>query len=317
VFDILAITGPIYFAILLGYATTRWGLFTASDMRAFGKFVLNLALPAMLFNALAQRQIAEILNGSYLVAYSAGSLAVLGAGYFWCRRVERLARTASAVRVMGMACSNSGFVGFPILLLIVAPAAGVALALNMIVENFLVIPLVLALAERGRGDGGHWVRVVGQSLLRLARTPMIIGLLAGFLVSVSGWHPPGPVSRSVDLFAMASGALSLFVIGGALVGLPTRGMLRQVAPIVIGKLVLFPLAVLLAVLGLPMLGLPPLDPTLRQAAVLLAAMPMMGIYPILAMQHGLQGLAASALLVATVVSFFTINLAIWMFRNLG
>lgn len=315
--DILGITGPIYAAIGLGYATTRWGLFNAADMRAFGKFVLNLALPAMLFNALAQRHITEILNGSYLLAYLAGSLVVVGAGLFWCRRVEGLAGTASAVRVMGMACSNSGFVGFPILLLTVAPVAGVVLALNMVVENFIIIPLMLALAERGRGDGGHWVRVVGQSLGRLLRNPLIIGLLAGFVVSVSGWQLPGPVSRTVSLFATASGALSLFVIGGALVGLPLRGMLRQVAPVVVGKLLVFPLAVLLGVAALPVFGLPPLDPALRQAAVLMAAMPMMGIYPILAMQYGLQGIAASALLVATVASFFTINLVMWLFRHLA
>ena len=58
--DILAITGPIYLAIALGYATTRWGVFARADMRVFGKFTLYLALPALLFNALSQRSVAEI-----------------------------------------------------------------------------------------------------------------------------------------------------------------------------------------------------------------------------------------------------------------
>jgi len=314
VFDILGITGPIYLAIFLGYATVRWGLFSATDMRAFGKFVLNLALPAMLFNALAQRPIVDILNAGYALAYLGGSLLVIGIGWFGYRRVARRSPVDSAVRVMGMACSNSGFVGFPILLLTVAPVAGVALALNMVVENVLVIPLLLALAERGQA--GHWLQVVGQSLARLVRNPLIIGLAAGLVVSVSGWHLPSPLARTIDLFAMASGALSLFVIGGALFGLPMRGMVRQVAPIVVGKLVLLPLAVFLAVQALPVLGLPALDPALRQAAILLAAMPMMGIYPILSMQYGMQALAASALLVATAASFFTINLLLWLLRYL-
>jgi predicted permease len=314
VFDILGITAPIYIAIFLGFASMRWGLFNAQDMRAFGKFVLGLALPAMLFNALAQRPITEILNGGYVFAYLAGSLLVIAAGWIWFRRFAGLPPTASAVRVMGMACSNSGFVGFPILLLTVAPAAGVALALNMLIENVLVIPLLLALAERGRGPAGHWLQVVGQSLARLVRNPLIIGLFGGLLVSVSGWQVPPPLARTINLFAMASGALSLFVIGGALFGLPMRGMLRQVAPVVVGKLVVFPAAVFLALQALPMLGLPALDPPLWKAALLLAAMPMMGIYPILAMQYGMQGLAASALLVATATSFFTINLLLWLFR---
>jgi predicted permease len=314
VFDILGITGPIYIAIFLGFASVRWGLFSAADMRAFGRFVLNLALPAMLFNALAQRPVAEILSGGYVLAYLSGSLLVVAGGWFWFRRVGGMSPVDSAVRVMGMCCSNSGFIGFPILLLTVAPVAGVALALNMLLENLLIIPLMLALAESGRGPAGHWLQVVGQSLARLVRNPMIIGLFAGLVVSVSGWQVPSPLARTVNLFAMASGALSLFVIGGALVGLPMRGMVRQVAPIVVGKLVLFPLAVFLAMQALPLFGLPPLDPSLRQAALLMAAMPMMGIYPILSMQYGRQGLAASALLVATAGSFFTLNLLLWLLR---
>jgi malonate transporter len=315
--DILGITGPIYIAIGLGFATVRRGWFSAADIRAFGKFVLHLALPAMLFNALARRPIAEILIPGYLLAYLAGSLAVVAGGLFWRRRLCAEPVTLAVVKVMGMACSNSGYVGFPILLLTLAPVAGVALALNMVVENLIVIPLLLALAERGRGEGGAWWLVVAHSLARLARNPLIIGLAAGLLVSLSGWQLPQGLQRTVDLFAAASAALSLFVIGGSLVGLPLRGMLRAVAPVVAVKLLGFPALVFVAVQALPLLGLPPLSPALQQAAVLMAAMPMMGIYPVLALQYGLQGLAASAMLVATAVSFVTINLLLWVFARMA
>lgn len=315
-FDILAISGPIYLAILLGFATVRGGLFSAVDNRAFGKFVLHIALPAMLFNILAQRPVGEILNASYALAYLAGSLVVVGLGLLWCRRVKRLDATTSAVQVMGMACSNSGFVGFPIVLLTFAPVAGIALALNMVVENILLIPLLLAVAERSRGGSGHWLRVVADSLTRLARNPLIIGMLAGLAVSVSGLTLPPVLARTVSLFAGASGALSLFVIGGALVGLPLRGMLREAAPIAVGKLLGLPVAVLLAVHALPLVGMPPLEPSMRKAAVLMAAMPTMGIYPILAMQYGKQGLAAAAMLLTTAASFVSVNLLLALLRVL-
>ena len=48
--DILAITGPIYIAIALGYCLTRAGLFSRADMRVLGQFVIHVALPALLFN---------------------------------------------------------------------------------------------------------------------------------------------------------------------------------------------------------------------------------------------------------------------------
>jgi malonate transporter len=313
--DILAITGPIYITIALGFATTRLGLFSKSDMRVLGKFVVNLALPALLFNALAQRSLGEILNGRYLLVYAAGSLLALGLGWLWARRGAGQDGTTSAYYAMGTACSNSGFVGYPIALLTLGPVAGVMLGLNMMVENLLLIPLLLALAERGDGHGGAWHRALRQSLVNLLRTPMVVGLLAGLLVSLLGWQLPSPVARTVTLFSQASGALSLFVIGGALVGLQIQGLRRQVAQIVAGKLLLHPLAVLGVLLLCEAVGMLPLEPAMRVGVVLTAAMPMLGIYPILAQKHGQEGLAAAALLGATVASFVSISVLLWGFQQ--
>jgi len=47
-----------------------------------------------------------------------------------------------------------------------------------------------------------------------------------------------------------------------------------------------------------------------QAGILLAAMPVMGIYPILAQRHGMEGDAAATLLLSTLASFISLNLLI-------
>ena len=137
--DVLAVTGPIYIVVLLGWLATRGGLFARADMRVFGKYVINISLPALLFNALSQRPLGEIFNRSYLLAYLAGSLAVLAAGYLGGRRIGRFGPAESSVYAMGMMCPNSGFIGYPILLITMGPVAGVVLALNMVVENLVLI----------------------------------------------------------------------------------------------------------------------------------------------------------------------------------
>lgn len=312
--DILAITTPVYLAILAGYVAIRMGMFEKSDMRLFGKFVLNLALPALLFNALAQRPIADIINPGYLLAYLAGSLLVMGAAYVAGRYWINVPPTRSAVLAMGMACSNSGYVGFPIVALVLAPVAGLALSLNVIVENVVMVPIALALAESGRHGDARWQAVAGQALRTLARNPLVLSVAAGLVFSVLGWHLPSPLARTVDLFGKACAGLSLFVIGGTLVGLPLAGLGLQAAPVVAGKLLAHPLAVLLAVSVLPLLGMAPLDPPLRAAAMLMAAMPMMGIYPMLAQQYGEADRSAAALLVCTIASFFTLSVWIWLLR---
>lgn len=312
--DILAITAPIYVLILLGYVLTRLGLFAKAEMRVFGKFVINLALPALLFRTLSQRELGEIVNVTYLLGYFLGSLAMIGLGYAWFRRVADQSPTASAVGAMGVSCSNSGYVGYPILLLTLAPVAGVSLALNMVVENLLIIPFLLFLADRERAGTNKW-RSLAKSLARLARNPLILGMLAGLAVPLLGLSLPAPAIRTVDMLAAACSGLALFVVGGTLVGVPLRGFGLRLAPIVVGKLILHPLLVFLAISALPSLGFGALEPSLRMAAVLLAAMPMMGIYPTLAQAYGQEDFSAVALLVTTFASFFTLSGIIWLLQR--
>lgn len=310
--DILAITGPIFLCIALGYLTTRGGLFDRGDMRVFGKFLINLALPALLFNALSQRSVGEIFNGPYLAAYALGGLILLAGTVLWYRKVAHEGMARSAIMAMGMTCPNSGYVGYPVMLLTLgAPVAGVALALNMVVENLLIIPILLALADMERHEAGHWRQLVMQTLQGLARNPLIIAIVAGFLVSALGIPMPSPVSRTVTLFAQASSALSLFVIGGSLVGLKLQGLRTAVAQIGVGKLVLHPLCLLAVMTWLVPIG----DPQLKVALLLTGALPTMGIYAILAQRHGHEGLASAALLVGTLASFFTLSGLLWLLRH--
>lgn len=310
--NILLIISPIYIVILLGYLLTRAGLFDKPDMRVFGKFVLNLALPALIFNAVAQRPIADILNGSYILVYLGGSLLSMGMGFFCARRFAGMDHTGSTFAAMGVSCSNSGYVGLPILMLTMAPVANVAMALNVVIENIVIIPMLLMLAEGGRNGAGPAHKMLLSTAAKVLRAPMVVALALGVAASFLGWRPPDAAARTIALFAQASGALSLFVIGGTLVGLPLRGIGPRVLPVAIGKLAGHPLAVLLVASLLPLLGMRPLDPALRTGAVMMAAMPMLGIYPILAQGYGHAERSAAALLITTVLSFFTLSGSLWL-----
>ncbi len=311
--SILALTAPIYLLIAAGYLATRAGLFQRADMRILGKYVIQLALPAVLFNALSQRQFGDILQPVFLAAYAGGSLIAMGAGLWWARRWRGEGVSASAIIGLGMCSSNSGFIGFPLAAQVLGPStAGVALALVMLVENLLIIPLGLALAEGGAGpaDASRARRLAGamaQSLRTLVRNPIIHGLALGLAFSLSGLQLPEPVARAVGLLAGSCTALSLFVIGGSLVGTSVGALWKPVGTIALGKLVIHPLAVTLLVMVLPSM-----PRELQLAAILFAAVPIMGIFTILAQRHGHEGLAAAAQMAATVGSFVTLTIVLWI-----
>ena len=314
---ILAITVPIYLVAAIGWLCTRAGLFQRADMRVFGKYVVNLALPALLFNALSQRSVAEVLNPVFIAAYAIGSVAANLLGLLWARRAAGKSLSASAIIGMGMSCPNSGFIGFPLVAQLFGPVnAGIALALAMVVENFLTIPMSLAIADVGEADAkqrrGERLRAaLLQSMKGVTRNPMIWGMALGFVFSLAGWRLPAPLARTVDLFAMATASLALFVIGGSLVGVHARGHAREMAAIAVGKLLLHPLCVFVAVLLLP-----PMARELQIAVVVMAAVPTVGIYPILAQRHGQDTMAAAAQLGTTVASFFTLTALVWAVQRL-
>jgi malonate transporter len=317
VLDILAITGPIYLCIAAGFACVRWRIFDKAAMRVLGRFVIQIAIPALLFNSLASRPLREVVHPGYLLAFAAGSVLVLLGVLVFALKVQRKGLTESAYMAMGMSCSNSGYVGYPVMLLAFGPLAGVILALNLIVENLIKLPLLFTLADAGahRGERLSLAQALRQTGARLVRNPMIVAILAGFVVALLDWQLPTVIARTVTLFSAASSGIALFVIGGTLVGLQVRGLRRQVALISAGKLLLHPLAVFGAVALLPLLGLPAVQGELRAAAVLSAAMPMLGIYPLLAQRHGFEGFTAAALLATTVASFFTLSAILWLMRH--
>lgn len=300
---ILAITFPIYAAIALGYATTRGGWFKPSDMRVLGGYVMNIALPALLFHAVATRPVAQVFNPTYMSVFLAGGLATIALAWTWFRATGGDA-SRRGVAVMGTTCPNSGFVGYPVMLLAFPDLAGSILAMNMLVENFVLIPIALAIMEMGR-EGPHDspMSKMRSVILSVLKRPLVVALAAGLVVSISGLTLPEPALRLFSMLAASASALALFVIGGSLVGLPLIGNRALAAQITLGKLFLHPAMVFVALL---VLGTG-LSPELQAAVILSAAMPIFTIYTVFAMEHGREGVASIALLGTTVGAFVTLT----------
>jgi predicted permease len=110
----------------------------------------------------------------------------------------------------------------------------------------------------------------------------------------------------IDVLAVTVGGVSLFAIGGMLVGLEVKGMVNDISSIVGGKLILHPLCVFFFILlfrTMPLL--------FKQVAIILACMPMFSIFAVIGMRYQYGSLCSAVLLPATLVSFLTINLMLW------
>lgn len=319
--EVLGVVAPVYLAVAVGYLAVRSGLFPASGVPMLGAYVVRIGLPALLFGVLVRGQLTEVLHPTYLLAYGLGSLLALGVGYVLTVRGLRgvpglpgdpqVARVRAAYLGLGSGMANSGYVGYPVLHSAMPQVAGPAFGMNVLVENLLMIPLGLALAERA--DGGHLDRraLVRQIVGHLSRQPMILAILAGVIVSLIGVRLPEPVDATLALFAQATTGTALFVIGGLLVGQRLGGRVREISPLLVGKLLVHPLAVgglaYGAITLTPRLGLPPLDTGMAAAALVSACAPTISILPVLAARHGQEEVVSAASFATTLFSLLTLS----------
>lgn len=270
-----------------------------------GGFILRIALPALVLNALTAQPLRDTVTWSYLIAYGGGSLIVFAAGYLMARRLAHQGIAKSAVRAFGISGSNSGFMGYPIAAMVIGPPAAAILAQNMIFENMILIPMVVMIAEVAEAAPGSLKAVLKGIVVSLLHNPLLITIAIGLAISGSGLHLPQPIARPIALMGAVAGPIALFVVGGTLASLSWGGTPGEIGRIVVGKLLLHPLVIfvcLSVVHGL--------DPVLVTGGVIFAAVPMASIFPIIGARFGLPRLSATALLAATVTSAATLSILI-------
>ncbi len=291
---ILSVTTPFFALVLLGWAVVRGGMLTAEVIPGLNGFVLFFALPCMLFRFSATTPILQLLDANVALVYL-GSGAALVVLVVALERRRRLAWPDAAFGALVAVFPNSGFMGVPLLVALLGPAAAapaiVALALDMVVTTSLCI----ALSQQGQA--GSAVQGAGTSAARagvlralrgMLTNPLPWSILLGALSSASGVQPPAPLARAVDLLAGAASPVALFALGCMLARPSASAGPRPgqgVAGIVACKLLLHPLLVLAAGRAAMAAGLP-LDAFAAAVLVLLAALPSASNVPILAARFG-------------------------------
>ena len=303
---------PVFALILLGYFAVRLGVLQRGQEKVLGAFVLNFALPALVFDALATRDLASVVDWSYLLPYATGSLGAMALVLMIALKFQGRPPTLAVFQAMGSGFSNTGLIGYPIALRVIGEPAGVVLALSVLAENVVLLPLTLVLAEAAAGGRARLATVAVRAVVRVARMPIVVAILAGALFAALDAAPPRLVTDLAGLLAGAAAPMALMAVGGSLVAVNLASRRSDILKVALFKLLLHPFAVALAVWGMPMER-----SQLSAVAVLLAGMPMLSIYPVLAGRHGHGEVSAATLALTTMLSFATVPTLLWALTWFG
>ncbi|MCA0041966.1 AEC family transporter [Celeribacter litoreus] len=308
---ILGITFPIFALIALGFTLVSKGVFNRAALDVFSFWVMNIALPSLIFAAIASRSISTVFHPNYLILYAGTALIPMAVAFLWFSRQSDPLRRAVAVMVS--ACPNTGFIGSSIFLLVIPEQAGVALALNLLVENILLVPLSLVLFELARNgeDTGHTLRQrLMQVFIGLARRPLMIAIVMGLVFSALGAPLPEAGLQFFKLLGASAPAIALFVIGGSLVGQSFDGNLPLAAQLGMIKLAVMPLAAIGLILLFGQFGVE-LEPDLFKALLITSALPTMALAAVFAQEVGRGTFASLAILLNTLGAFISLNLVLY------
>ena len=151
--EILLKTLPFFAVIGLGYVSVRGGFFTTEATAYLTRYVFYFALSAMLFGFAANLDIAAIFSWPFLFAYLLGTAAIwllVATVALWRGTSAEEAVFEAHTGVIG----NVGFLGIPMLALLLGPAAVgpvlLVLAVDLIVFSSLLTMLVTGWGRRGR-----------------------------------------------------------------------------------------------------------------------------------------------------------------------
>jgi malonate transporter and related proteins len=300
---------PIFALILAGFLCARRRILGPGATDALNNFVVFLALPAVLFQAMAQITWAEIDHPGFLAAFGGGMVATFILSFVLDRRGARLCDRS--IEGLDAAYSNTGFMGIPLCLVVFgAEALPVAVIATLLTACVLFAGSIVLIEMDLQGEKrlGRTLLKVGRSL---ARNPLILSPIAGLAVAASGVALPGPVLRFTTLLGGAATPCALVTIGLFLAQSQGGGEGRVVARLVALKLVLQP--ALTWLLAFRVFAMPPLW---AEGAVLLAALPIgTGPFMLAKIYDREAGVTSRAILVSTVLSVVTVSLLVARFAG--
>ena len=304
---ILGSTVPVFFVIALGYFAGWTRKIDNHRVADLNTLVMDFALPASLFVAMAQTPRALLVKQSPLVVVLAVSMLAIYALHFLLQRaVFRFDAREAAVGALTTGLPNFASAGLPLISSVFGPEHTSSVGLSIAVGSIVMSPLTLVILEAGDERARdvpalrRITRAVGKSILK----PVVIAPIIGVALALCELTPPRLVDASLTLIGVGAGGVALFLTGLILSSQPFE-LNRNVAAGALLKNVVHPLLAAALVVALAV------SSVTGREAIVLGAVPS-GFFGILfGLRYGIVSRdAGSTLIATTLLSAATIPFAI-------
>jgi len=274
--DVILATLPIFLLIFVGTAALRSGFLGQGFWRETEKLIYFVLFPCLLLGSVARAELGQLeippMAGTVLGAMAAMTLLML-----LLRPRLTVSGPAFTSMFQGVIRMNT-YLAFATAAAVggqpAVEATAVAVAIFVPTANVLCVTLLVRFAGAAGGA------TVGRTLLAVAKNPLILSILGGILLNLTGIGLPPVIGPMLDILGDAALGLGLIAVGA---GLDFATARRSGGPVLLTSLL--KLAVMPA-LAWGLCRLFGLEGPGALAVILLNAMPTAGAAYILARQLG-------------------------------
>ena len=305
----LSVIIPIFALVLAGWLARRSGVIGPQGMGELNRFVVWLALPALLFDVTAHAHPAEIWQPGFIAAFGLAVAATFVLTILLRLKGRRLAD--AALDGLGAAYGNVAFMGFPVLSAVLGPTGVMAATIATLITVCTLFAFAVMLIEAALQTGGPPHRLVLKVGKALLTNPLVAAPILGGLAAAVGLVIPAPLETALKMLGGTASPCALVTIGlflAARTGEASespKGEGATVAVLIAIKLLLQPVLAwgLAVALRLPA--------AMEHAAVLLAAMPTgTGPFMLAEFYRREARVTSRTILVSTLLSAATLSVCI-------
>lgn len=302
---------PIFALILIGYLAAKKKILSHEATHHLNLYVVWLALPALLFQAMATTPWQDLYQPGFIAASMGAMLIVFLVYLVWQKKTTPLADRS--VNSLSAAYSNTGYMGLPLCTLVFGPEGLIPAIISMILTACVLFAMAIIFIELGVQSSPKLSETLRKTALSLVKNPLIAAPILGGLVAATPLSIPAPLLEFTRLLGASASPCALVTIGLFLAQTDNKGMQSGTTTVLALKLLLLP--ALTAVLAFYVFDMPPVY---KQAAVLLATLPTgTGPFMLATLYKRNSQLVSQVIFLSTVISVLSISLLIALFQQMG
>jgi malonate transporter and related proteins len=208
----LEILLPVFGLIFAGFACRRRDLLGQGAASELNRFVVWLALPALLFDTMVHATWRQLDQPAFVATFSlscAGVFVVILAA----RLLSGRPLADASIDAIAGSYPNTGYIGFPLCLIAFGPSSLTPTTIATILVACMLFAIAIVLIEVGLLTERAPHRLAWKVVRALARNPLIVSPLIGVLVSSAHVTLPQSAETFLKLLSGAASPCALVSLG--------------------------------------------------------------------------------------------------------